>query len=290
MKSTTESRYLKQIHRVVEMLNDQVEKSHSLQDLADAAGISQYHFHRVYRTITGETPAGTLRRLKIARAVGLLKDPANTVTDVAFAVGYETSQALAKALRELTGESATELRKNPARIDEIIETLSAPHQQPEFMPLEVKLVTVEPFKVIAMRHEGAQKGTFEAYGKLFAWAEEGGFAGSLQGIYGIPINEAGPGPDEDCLFDCCFDFGAAARPDDAHVIRSIDGGLYAIARHVGHYDGLHSVYDALYGQWLANSAHTLRDAALFNHYLADPDTMPPEQWETDVYLPVDAAR
>ncbi|MDA0681246.1 MAG: GyrI-like domain-containing protein [Proteobacteria bacterium] len=214
------------------------------------------------------------------------KEPAHAVTDVAFTVGYETSQALAKALRELTGRSATELRANPSQMDKIIAALSTPRQQPEIKPLEVKLVTIEPFKVIASRHSGAQKGLFEAYGKLFAWAEIGGIAENLRGIYGVPIDEVGPDADEDCQFDCCFDFGAAAKPDHTHIARELGGGLYAVARHIGHYDGLHDVYDSLYGSWLTSTRYELRDSALFHHYLADPESLPPEEWETDVYLPV----
>jgi AraC family transcriptional regulator len=30
--------------------------------------VSPFHFHRLYRGITGETPAATLRRLRLARA------------------------------------------------------------------------------------------------------------------------------------------------------------------------------------------------------------------------------
>jgi DNA gyrase inhibitor GyrI len=31
----------------------------------------------------------------------------------------------------------------------------------------------------------------------------------------------------------------------------------------------------------------VREQPLFNHYLADPDTLPPEEWETDIYLPLE---
>ena len=63
--------------------------------------------------------------------------------------------------------------------------------------------------------------------------------------------------------------------------------LHSVTRHVGPYDGLESKYDLLFGPWLNSSKFTLREAPVYNHYLVDPDTVPPEQWETDVYLPVE---
>lgn len=55
----------------------------------------------------------------------------------------------------------------------------------------------------------------------------------------------------------------------------------------GRYEGLKDKYDFPYGTWLSKSAYSLRDQAAFNHYLNDPDSAPPEQWETDIYVPVE---
>jgi AraC family transcriptional regulator len=66
--------------RIVEYLNEQVKLTPSLQDLAEVARISPFHFHRVYRAVTGETPSGTLRRLRIARALIMLRDTEKPIT------------------------------------------------------------------------------------------------------------------------------------------------------------------------------------------------------------------
>ena len=50
----------------------------------------------------------------------------------------------------------------------------------------------------------------------------------------------------------------------------------------GRYEGLKDKYDFPYGTWLSKSAYSLRDQAAFNHYLNDPDSAPPDQWETDI--------
>ena len=286
MKSTASN--IQRIDRVVDFLNEQVESTHSLQDLAEIAGISPYHFHRVYRAITGETPSGTVRRLRLARAAVMLKDTQKPVTEIAFDVGYESSQAFSKALRAMTGCSASELRQQPGKLDTAIRNLSSPPQQASGTQLEVKVLAIEPFKVIAARHVGPNEGQFKTFGTLFHWAEQRGLANGLNGIYGIPIDDIRGIPESECRFDCCFDLGPDVRPDNGYREALLGGGLYAVTRHVGPYEGLEEKYDLLFGAWLTSSGYALRGAPFYNRYLADPDTMPAEQWETDLYLPIEA--
>jgi len=292
MKRQSGERYFKCIDRVVNRLNEQLEAALTLDDLAAIAGVSPFHFHRLFRAITGETPAGTLRRLRLARAAAMLRNPGKAVTEIAFDAGFESSQAFSKAFRRETGYSASELRRDVARLDEVAQLLARPHGAPAMKPLEVRLVTVEPFKVIATRHVGPPLELFRAYGALFEWAQNHGLAESLRGIYGVALDDPLSVPERDCRFDCCFDFGASADAGQ-HAGQNVDlrnlvlgGGLYAVTRHTGPYEGLEDKSDYLYGAWLPESGYALRDANGFNHYLQDPDALPPEQWETDIYLPV----
>ena len=282
----TDKSNIQRIDRVVDYLNEQVESTPTLQDLAGIAGISPYHFHRVYRAITGETPSGTVRRLRLARAAVMLKDSQKPVTEIAFDVGYESSQAFSKALRAMTGCSASELRQAPGKLATVIRDLSGPPGLATAAPLEVKVLAIAPFKVIAARHVGPNEGQFETFGSLFRWAEQHGRANELNGIYGIPIDDIRGVPEAECRFDCCFDLGPDVAAGNGYREAQLGGGRYAVARHVVPYEGLEGKYDLLFGSWLTSSGYALREAPFYNCYLADPDTLPPEQWETDLYLPI----
>lgn len=287
MRSETRDRYHQRIDRVVGLINQKLEANPSLDDLATAAGISPYHFHRVYRAITGETPAGTLRRLRIAKGLILLSQSSRPITDIAFEIGYDSSQAFAKALREVTGYSASELRDQPDVLGRVLEELSKPPPQDLAQDLQVRLETVEPFRVIATRHEGEHGELFGTYTRLMEWAQQSGQIEGFRGIYGFPIDDIRMVPAEECRFDAAFDLGPAARPGPGHHEVAVSGGLYAVARLMGPYEGLEAIYDALYGAWLPESGYRLRDAPMHNHYVTDPEETPPEQWETDVRIPVE---
>ncbi len=191
MKPSTQNSYHERIDRVVGFLSDHVDNSPSLTALAEVAAISPFHFHRVYRAVTGETPSMTLRRLRLAKACFLLRDTGKSVTEIAFEVAYDSSQSFAKAFRAGTRYSPTEIRKTPDALDKVIKALSGPSGEAKADPgnIEIKVVSVDPIKVIAARHLGPHKGLFQSYGEFFAYAEKAGWVESFKGIYGIPIDD-----------------------------------------------------------------------------------------------------
>ena len=279
--------YFDRINRIVDFLNTQVKSTPTLEDLAKVARISPYHFHRVYRAVTGETPFGTLRRLRIARAMMMLRDTKKSITEIAFDVGYDSSQAFSRSFRQLTGCSASEVRSDRQRLLPLIDKLSGSLGPSADTDVEVRLVSIEPFKVIASRHSGPPESLFKAFGDLHSWAQANPLLEPYRGIYGIPIDEPLDEYDDGPRFDCCFDFGPNAESAGSYSEVSLGGGLYAVTRHVGPFEGLESKYDALYGKWLTSSQYKVRDAWPYNHYLADPGTLPPEEWETDIHVPIE---
>src|SRR5688572_10645328 len=63
------------------------EETPSLADLADAAGYSPHHFHRLFKRATGVTPAAYYRRLRGRRAEAALADNGR-ITDAIYDAGY----------------------------------------------------------------------------------------------------------------------------------------------------------------------------------------------------------
>ncbi|MGI9232981.1 MAG: AraC family transcriptional regulator [Woeseiaceae bacterium] len=279
--------YIDRIKRVVDFLNKRVDSSPSLEELAKVARISPYHFHRVYRGVTGETPFGTLRRLRIVRAAVMLRDTEKSITEIAFDVGYDSSQAFSRAFRQLAGCSASEARSNRQQLLSLIKKLSGSSRAIADATVEVRLVSVKPFKVIASRHRGPPESLFQAFGDLHDWAQANPRLEPFRGIYGIPIDEPLDEYDDGPRFDCCFDFGPNADSEGRYREVSLGDGLYAVTRHVGPYEGLETKYDSLYGRWLTSSQYKVRDAWPYNHYLVDPSTLPPAQWETDIHIPIE---
>jgi AraC-like DNA-binding protein len=80
------------------------------------ACLSPYHYHRLFTETFGETPHEFLTRLRIDRAKQLLSRDQLAVTEVCFAVGYESLGSFSSRFRNLVGHSPSEYRRAVRRV------------------------------------------------------------------------------------------------------------------------------------------------------------------------------
>jgi len=292
MKANTRQDYLQRIDRVVAVLQSTVEQGGPLPELSQLAAVahfSPFHFHRIYRALSGETVGQTVARLRLLRALRLLAEPAERVTETALSVGYETPQAFARAFRQALGATPSELRGQKEQLDAAMHRLRRPAVDADAAApaFQVEVVSVEPFRVISTRHEGDYRELAQSYGRLYAWAADHALLERLAGIYGIPHDDALDAVPGLGSYDCALDLGAI----DGHVDGSayplqLGGGLWARWRHVGPYDHLTALSDRLIEQWLPDSGYVLRDVLPFRRFFDDPEEVPEAVLRADVYLPV----
>lgn len=81
-----------------------------LDELADVAGVSKFHFARSFETTYGETPIRYLTRRRIERAQDLLRAANLTVTEVCMLVGFASLGSFSSRFRQLVRETPTAYR------------------------------------------------------------------------------------------------------------------------------------------------------------------------------------
>lgn len=84
-------------------LHAHVDEGVPLADLARRAGLSRFHFLRLYRDAFGATPHEYLTRLRIARAKRLLAAEHGSVTEVCFEVGFSSVGSFSTLFAERVG-------------------------------------------------------------------------------------------------------------------------------------------------------------------------------------------
>ena len=75
----------------------------ALSDLAERAGLSPFHFLRIFRDVTGTTPHQYLVGARLRRAARLLLDTAQPVTRIAYDVGFEDLSNFTRTFRREIG-------------------------------------------------------------------------------------------------------------------------------------------------------------------------------------------
>ena len=85
-----------------------------VDSLAAVAGLSKYHFLRLFKATYGVTPGEYLSQRRIERAQDLLRATNLTVTEVCHAVGFSSLGSFSSRFRELVGETPSEFQRRYA--------------------------------------------------------------------------------------------------------------------------------------------------------------------------------
>jgi len=101
-----------QVNRAVAYMRDHLDQVISLRDLAEVVRLSRFHFCSAFRLATGSTPRETLTRLRIDEARRLLASSNQSISEIAFAVGFQTPSAFAARFRRTVGMTPRTYRRS----------------------------------------------------------------------------------------------------------------------------------------------------------------------------------
>jgi AraC-like DNA-binding protein len=96
------------VGRAIDLMQDRYASALTLDDLAGAAGISRFHFSRLFRAKTGKSPFRYLLDVRVARAAQLLRTRGCSVTEAAFTVGCADLGRFSRRFRKLHGVAPSE--------------------------------------------------------------------------------------------------------------------------------------------------------------------------------------
>ena len=101
----------RQLQRVRDFVEAHLGQDLGLDALARQAGFSPYHFTRLFRQTTGETPHQFVLRRRIERAGRLLENPDFPLGQVALATGFAHQSHLARHFKRHTGLTPSAYRR-----------------------------------------------------------------------------------------------------------------------------------------------------------------------------------
>jgi AraC family transcriptional regulator len=309
MRPATRSFYELAVQRAVERVVAGLDGALDLQVLARGAALSQFHFHRLFRGMLGETPLAMHRRLRLERAAWSLLHQAGSVTVTAFAAGYETHEAFTRAFRASYGCAPSEFRRRRApadrsrapRLQVELPTRSGVHFQPGLpatpiphftrggVTMKVEIEQLPSLRVATVRHTGPYHQINEAFARLDALAGDGGLIGPEAALLAIYHDDPETTPASELRADAALVISARARlPRGLGELR-LPAGRYARARHQGSYRLLGDAWARLMGEWLPSSGHRVGGGAAYERYLNTPADVPEQELVTDLYLPLSPA-
>jgi AraC family transcriptional regulator len=100
----------RRIRKAIELMHSHLSEDLPIEQLAQAAFLSPFHFSRLFRKLTGTSPHSYLAQLRTAEARRLLSESDLSITEIAMRVGYASSSHFSKAFRKSTGVTPTNYR------------------------------------------------------------------------------------------------------------------------------------------------------------------------------------
>jgi AraC-like DNA-binding protein len=101
----------KHLHRAIQAMHAGPEKDWGLEALAGVAGLSRAAFAQRFKRLAGDTPARYLARLRVQRAMDMLRATDDNLESIAERVGYRDPFVFSKAFKRLQGASPRDFRK-----------------------------------------------------------------------------------------------------------------------------------------------------------------------------------
>ena len=284
----------------MDFINQHLESNPSLDEIAEAASFSKFHFHRLFRALVGETVAEYMRRLRLEKAARMLIfNHSEDITSIALACGFSSSQNFAKAFRKYFQQSPSEFRRsqqnhnskpgnNPSNTRNVAAwpglysidaaTIAALSQRSQTMNVEVK--TMPAFHVAYVRHLGpyGTNGIEAAYNKLLQWAGPRSLAESGQMI-GIAWDNPEVTPADKCRYDACITVPEQTKTQDEIGLQKIPEGTYAVYHCEVHNNNFTKPWNEFFGDWLPGSGYQPDDKPCYELYHNDAAEDPDRKWD-----------
>ena len=99
------------LRRITDWMAEHMPEEFSLARLAEQAGVSEFHFNRLFKRATGVPPSQYQIKLRMDAARRLLRETKRSVITIAIEVGYSNPSHFARLFRKETGLSSTDYRR-----------------------------------------------------------------------------------------------------------------------------------------------------------------------------------
>jgi AraC family transcriptional regulator len=269
--------YEDRILRVLDYIHDNPAGDLSLDALADLAAMSRFHWHRVFRSVTGETLAQTVRRMRMHRAAVELASGASDIAALARKLGYADAPSFSRAFAETYGQPPGSFR---ARQDFRPFPPSFPKGVPLMFPVEIRTFPTRP--LVAIPHRGPYPEIGRAFEKLSAVIATRNLFGQVVQMVAVYYDDPSATDPKDLRSHAAFEMSGSYAADAPLEALELTGGRHAVLHFKGPYAGLPAAYDQLYGTWLPSSGEMPSDHPSFEIYLNSPMDTAPEDLLTQI--------
>ena len=290
--------YVGRVNRVIDYVRENLTGDLSLEKLAQVASFSPYHFHRVFKSVAGETLNDFIRRTRSQSAASqLIHNPTETITGIAVNCGYSSPSAFAREFRRWFDMSATQFRAGGhdslIRFRAKLEERGAEFANPSDlastrtdMVFRAEVRDLPELHVAYVRHVGRYKEIGNAFQRLMRWAGPRRLLKKETRILAIYYDNPDITPVDRLRADACITVPEGTKVKRDIGTMTVPGGLFAVAYVEIDPIQYGEAWDRLMIDWLPESGYQPDARLCYELYLNDPGKDPQGEHIVEICEPI----
>ena len=303
--------YIARVNRVIDYIEQNLAEPMPLAHLAEVACFSPYHFHRIFKALTGETLTAFVQRLRTERAASmLLTQPETPITHIALDCGFASSASFARVFKGTFGMSASEWRcaDDQARmaerkigqtfrkdrkavigpVDYLMSSNSKEHDMTHNSNIQVQ--QLPELNVAYVRNVGPYAGDSELFRSLFArlmqWAGPRGYCTPDAQYLSVSHDDPKVTEEDKLRISVCVTVPNDTKAEGDVGIMKLAGGAYAVGHFEIKTDQIPAAWNTMMGEWLVDSGYQPDDRLCYERCLNSPSEHPERLHIIDICVPV----
>lgn len=289
--------YQDRINNAIDYINNNLDKSISLDELADVANFSSFYFHRIFVAIVGESVNSYTNRVRIEKSARLLKYSNKPIFDIAFECGYSSPATFSRSFKKYFQISPSNFRKTgDIKNRKICKELHPMEKYLCDMSLEEKIklfpITIKnlPKRIVAYIRvtDSYKEGVvIKAFEKLIKWANHNKLLSQTQ-FFGMSLDDPMITPQNKYRYEACL-----SLPDNFAVNESDDIKLmelpfcqYATTKVSGDINLVATAMSFMYNYWLINSLYEPQHQYGLEYFLDKENICNWDRFDLELYIPV----
>jgi len=281
-KQSTKDSYNIRIQRVIDYIYDHLDEDLNFEAIAEVACFSPYHWHRIYRSIKGETIHTTVRRMRLQRAAVTLISTKLSIEHIAHQAGYQNTDSFIRSFGKNFGLPPNKYRKE----DRLTQLKLNQLGQEKLDMYDVEIKNISDISLATVAHKGDYMEIEQVFDKLIASGMTKGLVDEKTRYFGIYYDDPETVDEKNLRSKAGFTISSKFDGIDNIEPTTVEGGKYAVIRYQGPYNKMMSAYHWLYGVWLPESSEEPRNAPAVEEYLNDAHEVQSSELLTDIYLPL----
>lgn len=245
-------------------IEEDLEQDLGLKSLAARFGSSEFHFHRTFVEIVGETPRQHIERLRIEKAAMQLAISDMPITELAFSLGFRNLETFSRRFKRALGCSPSAYRQMARAAQQERVSTHNFHDSSDYFLARARFINFPDMHLLALRHVGDYGKVNAAFGTAgSAWARalelarKAGMHGDARFV-GLFLDDPTLTPADQRRCDICVVLAAQADIDGEARYMQLKGGPYASAQYAGDAAHLLHAYQGLADE-IRRSRHTFRE-------------------------------